>query len=92
MIVDKDVEVRETGKIGKGLFALRDIKKDEIIFDWGREKIYTAEKALDLPKDVADHAIQFEEHKWIDTGGFGRYSNILAILIQDLRANLSLLL
>ncbi|MBI3333939.1 SET domain-containing protein-lysine N-methyltransferase [Candidatus Pacearchaeota archaeon] len=75
MILNIDVEVRKTGKYGKGVFAKRNIEKGELIFNWEGGKIYTAEKCLDLPKEIADHAIQFEEHKWIDTNGFGRYAN-----------------
>lgn len=70
------VIVKETGKIGKGLFAIKDIKKEEVIADWTGGKIYEAESCTKLPtEEIADHAIQFEEHKWIDTEGIGRYSN-----------------
>ena len=37
--------------------------------------MYKAEKCSELPKEIADHSIQFEEHKWIDTKGIGRYLN-----------------
>jgi len=79
-MVNKDtenqkVEVKDTGKYGLGLFAFRDIKKGEIIADFSDGKVYEVDKASDLPKEVADHAIQFEEHKWIDTEGIGRYLN-----------------
>ena len=40
-----------------------------------RGKIYESEKATKLPENVRDHAIQFEENKWIDTNGIGRYFN-----------------
>lgn len=69
------VIVEETGKYGKGLRAIRNISKGEVITDWTGGKVHEAIKCTDLPKDVADHAIQFEEHKWIDTKGIGRYSN-----------------
>ncbi len=69
------VIVKETGKYGKGLYADEDIKKGEVIADWTGGKIYGAEKCSDLPKEVANHAIQFEEHKWIDTKGIGRFFN-----------------
>ena len=55
--------IKETHKIGKGLIATRDIKKGEILFDWTDGRVYSADKASDLPKEVAEHAIQFEEHK-----------------------------
>ena len=69
------VIVRETKTMGKGLFAVKDILKGEIIADWTGGSVYEAETCMQLPRDIADHAIQFEEHKWIDTDGIGRYSN-----------------
>ena len=70
------VVITETGEIGKGLIALHDIKKGEVIADWTNGPIYEAESALKLPtREIADHAIQFEEHKWIDTKGIGGFSN-----------------
>ncbi len=69
------VIVRETCKYGKGLYANEDIKKGEIIADWTGGKIYEAEKCSDLPEEIRDHAIQFEEHSWIDTDGIGRFFN-----------------
>lgn len=73
------VIVKETENIGKGLFAIEDIKKDEIIADWTNGISYEAKSANklpnQLPKNIRDHAIQYEEHKWIDTEGIGRYSN-----------------
>ncbi len=69
------VIVAKTKLIGKGLFAKEDIKKGEIIADWEGGKVYEAERCSDLPKNVADHAIQFAEHKWIDTNRLGRYAN-----------------
>lgn len=68
-------EVREAGRYGLGLFTVRDIEKDEIVVDFSNGRVYEVDKASDLPKEVADHAIQFEEHKWIDTSGVGRYLN-----------------
>jgi len=70
------VAVRETQSIGKGLLAIKNIKKGEVIADWTGGKVYEAESCTKLPtKEIADHAIQFEEHKWIDTEGIGRCSN-----------------
>ena len=74
-MVGYSLAVKETRKIGKGLIATRDIKKGEILFDWTDGRVYSADKASDLPKEVAEHAIQFEEHKWIDTTEIGRYFN-----------------
>lgn len=70
------VEVRETHAIGKGLFALKNIKKNEVIADWTDGPIYKAKSCMSLPtEELADHAIQFDENYWIDTEGIGRYSN-----------------
>ena len=73
------VIVKETGKYGKGLFAKDDISKGEIIADWTDGKVYEAEKCSYLPKNIKknprDYAIQFEEHKWINTDGIGRHIN-----------------
>jgi uncharacterized protein len=59
------VEIKMS-KFGKGLFAADDIKKDEFIADFNGQ-IYEAEKVSDLPKNIADYAIQFEKHKWRDS-------------------------
>ena len=67
--------VKETESFGKGLFTVEDIRKGEIIADWTGGKIFTAEKCSNLPEEVRDHAIQFEEHKWIDTTGIGHFIN-----------------
>ncbi len=75
MYENPKIEVRETGSRGKGLFATAPISKDEIIFDWEGGKVYRAEKISVLPKEVQTHAIQFGEHAWIDTTGFGRFVN-----------------
>ena len=72
---NKKVIIAETDNLGKGLKAVRDIKKGEIIASWKGGKIYTAEKVSDLPKELRDYAIQFDEHNWIDTEGIGRYFN-----------------
>lgn len=73
------VIVKETGDIGKGLIAIGDIEKDEVIADWTGGKVYEAESANklpnQLPENIRDHAVQFEEYKWIDSKGIGRYSN-----------------
>lgn len=75
MIVNPKIEIRNTSIRGKGLFSLREIKKDEVLFDWEGGTVYEAEKCSNLPKDTADHVIQFEEHKWIYSDGLGTYVN-----------------
>lgn len=69
------VGIKDTNSIGKGVTALENIKKDEIIADWQDGTIYEAEKASSLPPEVKDYAIQIEEHKWIDTNGIARFFN-----------------
>jgi hypothetical protein len=70
---NQKVRVEET-EFGKGLIATALIKKDEVIavFDGN---IYEAEKATDLPKDVVNHVIQINKHKWKDSRGFARLIN-----------------
>lgn len=70
-----DNVVVKDAKFGKGLFAARDIKKDEVVADFSGGKTYKAEKISDLPEEVADHAVQFGEHEWIDTETNGRFIN-----------------
>jgi SET domain-containing protein len=69
---------KETELYGGGVFATADIKKDEVIALWNGP-VYEAENNSDLPNDpplmVADHAIQFEKHKWRDSEGLARYIN-----------------
>ena len=57
------------------LIRLTEAKKGEVIVDFSGGNMYKAEKCSELPKEIADHSIQFEEHKWIDTKGIGRYLN-----------------
>ncbi len=65
-MLNRKLEVRETKNLGRGVFAKENISKGEIIADWTGGKVYRAERCSDLPKDIADHAIQFSEHRWID--------------------------
>lgn len=74
-MINAKIIIKETGKYGKGLFAAEDIHKGEIIADWVDGKVSEADKCSDLPKEVRDYAIQFEEHKWIDTESAGRFIN-----------------
>ncbi len=67
--------VKETEKYGKAVFAKEDLNKGEIIASFDG-LIYEAEKSSDLPNDlplqIQDHVIQFEEHKWRDSNGIAR--------------------
>jgi len=71
------VEVRTTKKYNKSLFAAENINNGEVIADWYGGRVYQAKKATELPNDppyfVQDHAIQFDEEKYIDYDGIGRY-------------------
>lgn len=64
----------EGTEFGKGLVAVAPINKDEVIAVFDGD-IYKAEKATDLPKDIADHAIQISKHEWKDSRGFARFIN-----------------
>ncbi|MDO8443609.1 MAG: SET domain-containing protein-lysine N-methyltransferase, partial [Candidatus Azambacteria bacterium] len=66
---------RDTGKYGLGVFAIENIKKGEIVADSSDGTIYEAGKCSKLSKEVEDHAMQFEEGKWIDAKENGRYIN-----------------
>ncbi len=61
-------------QLGKGLIATTHIKKDEVIAEFDGE-VYEADKATDLPKKAANHAIQFAPHKYRDSNGFARCMN-----------------
>ncbi len=72
--MDNPKVVLGKNKFGKCLLALDNIAKDKEIarFDG---PIYKAEKCTDLPKDVADHAIQISEHEWQESSGNARFIN-----------------
>jgi SET domain-containing protein len=64
----------DQNRFGKCLIAVERIAKDEVIGEFDGE-IFEAENTAALPKDVADHAVQFEEHKWKESEGVARYIN-----------------
>jgi len=61
------VIVGKSNKFGRGLFAIADISKGEVIAEFDGE-IYTAKLASLLPNNpplfVRDHAVQFSDTKW----------------------------
>jgi hypothetical protein len=59
---------------GRAVYALENISQGEVIaaFDGA---IYVAERCTDLPKDIADHAIQIDAHFWQESSGIARYLN-----------------
>ena len=54
------LEVRDTGKYGKGVFAKGDIKKDEILAMFGGY-ILTAEEEEKLPEEIRDQGVQIDD-------------------------------
>lgn len=67
----RKIEVKDTGKYGLGLFAAENIKKGEIVADYSNDTVYESK----VPNEIADYALQFEEHKWVYPHGIGRYIN-----------------
>lgn len=61
-------------KFGKGLFAKERLEKNEPFAEFDGP-IYEAERCSNPPQDVADHAIQIDEHKWKDSQGIARFIN-----------------
>lgn len=59
-----NVELRETKKYGKGVFAKEAIKKGETIAVFEGEK-YEADQELDLPEIMRDHCIQVGNRDYI---------------------------
>ena len=75
------LEVRETGKYGKGVFAKENIKKDEILAIFGGY-ILTAEEENNLPEEFKDQGVQVAEDfiltitrkSEIENGGYFNHS------------------
>lgn len=67
------VEVRETSKYGRGVFAKEDIKKDEFIASFDGD-IYEYDSPL-WNDYLEDHTMQFEERKWRDSKGIAHIIN-----------------
>lgn len=55
-----NITIKESGKNGKGVFALKYFKKDEIILDVDGEVIET-DNLDSLPKDIQDHCFPFDK-------------------------------
>ncbi len=69
-----NIRIGEREGFGKALYAIEDIAQDTVIAEFDGE-IFQAQKCTDLPKDIADHAIQIGEHTWKESRGFARYIN-----------------
>jgi len=55
-----DITIKESGEKGKGVFALKDFKKDEIILHIDGGVIET-DNPDSLPKDIQDHCFPFDK-------------------------------
>jgi SET domain-containing protein len=69
----KKIIIRETDNRGRGVFAKKLIKKDELIAEWDG-KIYD-DSHEDWDDDLFNHAIQFAPLKWRDSKGIARILN-----------------
>ena len=69
------VYVTKRKDMGRGLFALRDIKKGELVLVFSGKKWY-AKDIKGLPKNIGDYAIQISPRIHIDSKkSIGRYAN-----------------
>jgi SET domain-containing protein len=55
-----DVEVREAGAKGKGVFALRDFRKDEFIFRRRHGRVVTTSEIRGLPREDRRHLCELD--------------------------------
>lgn len=69
----KKVRVRNTKKYGKGVFAIADIRKGEIIAKF--DGAILDEDFEPWTEDLLNHAIQFDKEKWRDSKGIARLVN-----------------
>ena len=67
-----NVEVREAGAKGMGVFATAPIRKGEVVAEYDGD-IYDV--GPELPQDVVDHAISFASGKCRDSKGIARILN-----------------
>jgi len=58
-----DIVIRETENIGKGMFANRDYKKDEIILFFDGEVVHG--DMASFPKDLVDHMLYLGDNNWV---------------------------
>ena len=61
-------------RFGKCVLATAEIKQGEGVCEFDGP-FYSAKKCTDLPKDIADHAIQCGDTNWRDSVGLARYTN-----------------
>ena len=70
---NKKVKVRSTRKYGRGVFAIKDIRKGEIIASFDGQIL--DDDFEPWTEDLYNHAIQFEKAKWRDSKGIARLVN-----------------
>jgi SET domain-containing protein len=71
---NKKVIVRETPKHGKGIFAIKKIKKDEIIAEFDGA-IYDRDNTNWDDDSIYNYVIQFEKWRWKGSKGIAKLSN-----------------
>ncbi len=69
----KKVVIRKTATHGRGVFAAKKIKKDEIIAAF--DGIIYPRSYEQWNEDLYNHVIQFEKWKWRDSKGIARLIN-----------------
>ncbi len=67
------VRVRRTKKLGRAVFAIKPIRKGEVVAMFDGPIL--DEEFDDWNDDVLSHAIQFEKEKWRDSVGIARWIN-----------------
>lgn len=67
------VRVRRTQKFGRGVFAIADIRKGEVIAEFDGQIM--DDDFEPWTEDLLNHAIQFDKSKWRDSKGIARYIN-----------------
>lgn len=68
-------EIKDTIVKGLGLFAKKDFKKDDFLFEFVGE-IYESDLAQDLPSEVKNHGVGVFENRWIwDKDNYSYYIN-----------------
>lgn len=63
-MIDLDVEVRKSGIQGRGVFALRDFKPGEVVFQWDLTNTLTDEQYERLPAEQRHYVARYKG-EWI---------------------------
>lgn len=71
----KDVSVKDARKKGKGVFALRNFKRGEFIFQSRRGKIITKKDSSKISRGDSKHLNEINKNKWEVMRSPGRYVN-----------------